>query len=604
MEATTTLRRILQGIQCATDDGNETVVEDEETPPLFSFSQDMSVGQKKRRCAKFLKQGLQTFCMSVGQILRNDMQSSGSGSSTGLKSKAFAKSLSSLAASKCNGDVKSSDSLRNSGSETSAHSLSASASSTSVKSKSASASSTNLNSPSVSGAKSSSSKSESDQKCSGKKAEEKESKVTEGGRKEENLEKNEDQKAAEKKDRQDRKKEEKAEKSTVREETVPQPTKAVSKRKEPLLQDADGCDEGEEGMEVDLVEDSLDRFEEEAVKEKGEKRAKQDSKKSTCSSKERASTEITTQESNSDSKLKQKKLEKKSSRQPDVQLEKTEDCQPVTAANSCDDLSQQEENLFAKLELIQELAEEFCKESAAEKEVQEEVEGGEQDDVGSDDESLPEVSFGVAFIDSDDSASEDKTTDRTSAVKKSGSEKVNDFSDISDADSDVDGKLKSSKQVSGKEIAEKKKKSAGGGEEEEGGSSPRNRGKSASQKEATAKKEEGTVSSSSEEGNSEGGDVCSSDLILSSGEDEERRTKRKRRLKKKSEFSLCLSNQSLSLCPSSPITHSHEHNGTATHKEGFNCMVDLQPITTDLLEAFLSGVKDKIGCCDGRNLSH
>ena len=559
MEATTTFRRILLGIQCAIDNGGGTVAEEEEASPLFSFSEDISVGQKKRRCAKFIKQGLHTFVTSVSQIVSKKKQSNEIRTSSCSKSSTFAKSVSSLAASKCNGDVKNADSLRNSGSEAAACSLSESEPSTSLKSKSAATSSLSLNSLSVSREKSSFSKSENSQKCSGKKAEEKESTVTVRVKKEENVEKKKGEegetgkKLADREEKRDTKRQKKAEKSSAREEKVPQPVKAIHTRKKSTTKDDGGEEEEqEEDMEVDFVEDSLNKSEEEAMEQPGEKKTKQGVEKSANPTKKQASTERTSQESNLESIVKKEKTEENISSQPEVQLGNTENCGPVTVTNSCDDMSQQEENLFAKLELIQELAEEFCKESAADKKSEAEAEGGEHIDIESEDASLPEVSFGAVSIDSDDSASGNNKPGGTAAsnkTSKSGNEKVNDFSDISDADSDIDKNSKSSKHFSGKVSVEEKKKSVEAGEDDGGSDSLKNKEKSASQKEETVKKEEHT--SASDEGGSDGEDVSSSDLILSSVEDEERRAKRKRRLKKKSEFSLCLSSQSLRLCPSS-----------------------------------------------------
>ncbi|XP_076446217.1 uncharacterized protein LOC143283763 [Babylonia areolata] len=85
-------------------------------------------------------------------------------------------------------------------------------------------------------------------------------------------------------------------------------------------------------------------------------------------------------------------------------LESTDDKGAAVPINDSQDLSQQEENLFAKLELIQELAEEFCKESQANKESEKdagkEVKDAEEDDINSDDEDeLLQISFGAALND-------------------------------------------------------------------------------------------------------------------------------------------------------------------------------------------------------------
>ncbi|XP_070182855.1 DNA ligase 1-like [Littorina saxatilis] len=587
----------------AVDSDNEIVIDDkEEVAPLFSFSRDVSLRRKKEHCAKALKKTLQTFLPSTLTILRKKR----SGSSGTSKSNAFAKSLSSLAASKCNGDVKNSDSPKSSGSRTSAQSSSASTSRSSVKSTPASSSKTSLNSPHVSISKTTNVRTEVSEKSGEKKPQDK--KVTEKRALEKKEEEKKETKGGgdkkkEKKDTAERKSQEVQEKGDKSKESPEnrldnkkEDTREVSRKRKEQSQETEEKKNEEKAKKKEVVGRKTDKKEEET--EKKESRAKKTGKSTASKEKDQQSSDEerssaiaeeesnaedceeamdvdcvddsftegqdaqdSTQEENADKSTSSPKDQTKSSpaveesdneeeRSSNADASLTEGGNLLSSSQLSEDMTQQEENLFAKLELIQELAEEFCKESEAEK-----IEDNEEDAINtidpSDDESLPEVSFGLP------SSSPDVKITKTVDDEEDGTERMNDFSDISDADS-----TDNTKEV---------KKDAGTSDGSQ--SRERKEGKSASLHKTDASKEKGNVASDKDLDDSEDVDLSSSDLILSSGVDDEeaRRVKRKRKLKRKSEFCLCLSSpvwpvlEPLSILPSLILMN----NGTATHREEF-----------------------------------
>ncbi|XP_070197492.1 transcriptional regulator ATRX homolog isoform X3 [Littorina saxatilis] len=563
--AVTSLRSMLLSIQQAVDSDNEIVTDDkEEVAPLFSFSRDVSLRRKKEHCAKALKKTLQTFLPSTLTILRKKK----TGSSGTSKSNAFAKSLSSLAASKCNGDVKNSDSPKSSGSRTSAQSSSASTSRSSVKSTPASSSKTSLNSPHVSISKTTNVRTEVSEKSGEKKPQDK--KVTEKRALEKKEEEKKETKGGgdkkrEKKDTAERKSQEVQEKGDKSKESPEnrldnkkEDTREVSRKRKEQSQETEEKKNEEKAKKKEVVGRKTDKKEEET--EKKESRAKKTGKSTASKEKDQQSSDEerssaiaeeesnaedceeamdvdcvddsftegqdaqdSTQEENAEKSTTSPKDQTKSSpaveesdneeeRSSNADASLTEGGNLLSSSQLSEDMTQQEENLFAKLELIQELAEEFCKESEAEK-----IEDNEEDAINtidpSDDESLPEVSFGLP------SSSPDVKITKTVDDEEDGTERMNDFSDISDADS-----TDNTKEV---------KKDAGTSDGSQ--SRERKEGKSASLHKTDASKEKGNVASDKDLDDSEDVDLSSSDLILSSGVDDEeaRRVKRKRKLKRK-----------------------------------------------------------------------
>ena len=79
LEATSKFRQILLAVQSTVDADGSTRFKDEQTPPLFRFSDTGDMSIKKQRCAKILKKGLQSFGSSIACVLGRHLAKASSG---------------------------------------------------------------------------------------------------------------------------------------------------------------------------------------------------------------------------------------------------------------------------------------------------------------------------------------------------------------------------------------------------------------------------------------------------------------------------------------------------------------------------------------------
>ena len=475
LEATTTLRHVLMSIQSSV--GKKIVTGDDDVP-LFSFPADTSVEKKRRHCAKVLKRGLHTFCSSMGQILNRE-KSTGSYSSS--VPSALSKSGSDV--SKCNGAVHD-DAVKGSGSDV----------------------------PEVRTTSHKDRKSEKKSKTAEREDREK--------RKQKEME-------SKKKDKEEKSKRDGREGRNRKEETEKHRSeKSPSKKRKNVRGDEEEIEEDPKGDQSDS-----DIGEEQKVKKT--KRDKQIAKKDSCkrvktvSENDSESIEIKLETESSELPVSEEYPETEKSHRPEAVCDDIENDISAPVSSSQEEASQIEENLFAKLELIQELADEFCK--GQEKGGEDE---GDSDDVDSEGEPLPPVSFGVAFIDSSEKPDSDQEAE--SAPQNSGKEVTIKVVDTSDVESAVhDEKSPKLKSTPRKQNFANKKSTKETNEDVSGALKKDNKTKKPSPRDV----EKTDTSQKKSESDSE--HVDSSDLIMSCVEDDdERQAKRKHKQKKRSKFHL------------------------------------------------------------------